>query len=173
MVVSKAQSKDLHAIMEIVRHAQAYLAFQKIEQWQNGYPDENRILVDINNDESYLVKNEAQQLLGIAMFSTRPEATYHFIEGNWLTDKAATYGVIHRMAVNENYRSRGFGKFVFNHFESLLQINKIKSMRIDTHQDNKLMQHLLHKSGYTFCGIISLENGDKRLAFEKVLDYSL
>ena len=31
------------------------------------------------------------------------------------------------------------------------------------------MQHLLKQFGYVYCGIILLESGDERLAFEKVL----
>jgi len=43
-------------------------------------------------------------------------------------------------------------------------------MRIDTHEDNLGMQKLLRSSGYTYCGVIYLTNGDKRLAFENILD---
>ena len=41
-------------------------------------------------------------------------------------------------------------------------------MRIDTHEENKGMQKLISQLGYKYCGIIVLESGDKRLAFEKI-----
>jgi RimJ/RimL family protein N-acetyltransferase len=41
-------------------------------------------------------------------------------------------------------------------------------VRIDTHADNKVMQHVLEKRGFRRTGIIYLENGDPRIAFEKV-----
>ena len=41
-------------------------------------------------------------------------------------------------------------------------------MRIDTHEENKGMQKLIAQIGYDYCGVILLENGDKRLAYEKV-----
>ena len=41
-------------------------------------------------------------------------------------------------------------------------------IRIDTHEDNVVMQNLLKKLGFKFCGIIHLKNGDKRLAYEKI-----
>ena len=41
------------------------------------------------------------------------------------------------------------------------------AIRIDTHRDNKIMQHNLLKYGFTYCGIIYLANGDERLAYQK------
>mgnify|MGYP003296922186 CR=1 FL=1 len=40
------------------------------------------------------------------------------------------------------------------------------NIRIDTHHDNVVMQRLLKKLGFQYCGIIHLENGDPRLAFQ-------
>lgn len=42
-------------------------------------------------------------------------------------------------------------------------------MRADTHKDNETMQSLLLKNGYEYCGIIFVEDGTERLAFEKAL----
>ena len=51
--------------------------------------------------------------------------------------------------------------FAFQHTDTL---------RIDTHEDNKTMQALLTKNGFSYCGIIHLENGDPRLAYQKTID---
>ena len=165
----RAKKKDLSEIMQIIEQAQAYLASQDIEQWQNGYPNEAAILKDVKNNESYVVKSKDSSLLATAMFSTKNESTYKRIEGQWITETDTTYGVIHRMAVNKNFRGTGIAKFIFNQCEYILKQNNIKSMRIDTHEDNLGMQALLKKLGYHFCGVIYLENSDKRLAFEKVI----
>ena len=34
------------------------------------------------------------------------------------------------------------------------------NIRIDTHRDNKIMQHNILKQGFTYCGIIYLQSGD-------------
>ncbi len=164
-----AKKKDLSEIMHIIGQAQAYLASQHIEQWQNGYPNESAILKDIKNTESYVVKSEDSSLLATAMFTTRNEPTYKHIEGQWLTKNNATYGVIHRMAVSNKFRGKGIAKFIFFQCEQNLKQNNIKSMRIDTHEENLGMQGLLKKLGYHYCGVIYLENNDKRLAFEKLI----
>ena len=45
-------------------------------------------------------------------------------------------------------------------------IAKHQNLRIDTHFDNKIMQHLLEKYGFYRCGTIYLENGDPRIAYQ-------
>lgn len=167
MKVVLATIDDLPFIMEIIKHAQHYLATLKIDQWQNGYPNEAVITHDIINKESYLVINENDEIMATAVFSTRAEATYKSIDGNWLTDNNANYGVIHRMAVHNNFRGDGAVKFIFTKFEKFLKDNTIYSMRIDTHRDNIGMQKLLLKMNYKYCGVITLIDGNERLAFEK------
>ena len=169
MKLLKAKKEDLFTIMQIIEQAQTYLATQDIEQWQNGYPNEKAILKDLKNNESYVVKSEDSTLLATAMFTTKNEPTYKTIQGGWITEADAKYGVIHRMAVNENFRGTGIAQFIFNQCEHILKQNTIHSMRIDTHEDNLGMQALLKKLGYNYCGIIYLENNDKRLAFEKLI----
>jgi len=155
--------------MSIVKDAQVYLASKNIDQWQDGYPNEEVILNDISNHESFIVNNKSNDIMATTMFTTQPESTYLSIDGTWLTAKNAKYGVIHRMAVGGNYRKLGIAKFIFKTCEQKLKDNKIVSMRIDTHKDNKDMQGLLKKLGYVYCGIILLANSDQRLAFEKLI----
>jgi hypothetical protein len=40
------------------------------------------------------------------------------------------------------------------------------NLRIDTHRDNHIMQHNILKHGFKYCGIIYLESGDERLAYQ-------
>jgi|TARA_Y100000385_G_scaffold87177_1_gene89716 GNAT superfamily N-acetyltransferase len=167
MKLLKTKREELDPIMKIITEAQQLLAAHNIDQWQNGYPNEETILKDIDNNESYIIRTEDSRLIGTAMFSTRKEPNYSAIEGNWKTKPTATYGVIHRMAVTERFRGKGVAKFIFSQCELFLLKNNVHSMRIDTHEDNLGMQQLLKKLGYAFCGIIYLENGDKRLAYEK------
>ena len=41
-------------------------------------------------------------------------------------------------------------------------------LRIDTHHDNAIMQHVILKNGFTRCGIIHIASGAERIAVEKV-----
>jgi GNAT superfamily N-acetyltransferase len=165
----KTKRKDLEPIMKIIGEAQVFLASHNIDQWQNGYPNEEAILRDITNNVSYIITSKDSILTGTAMFSTKKEPTYKSIEGEWITKSDSKYGVIHRMAVTNEFRKKGVAKFIFEQCEQLLLHNNIESMRIDTHEDNLAMQGLLNKLKYLYCGVIYLENGDKRLAYEKLI----
>lgn len=165
----KTKIKDLQQIMKIIGEAQKFLASHKIDQWQNGYPNEEAIIKDITNNESYIITSIDSVLIGTAMFSTKKEPTYKSIEGKWITKVNAKYGVIHRMAITNKSRNKGVAKFIFEQCEQQLFHQNINSMRIDTHQDNFAMQSLLKKLKYLYCGVIYLDNGDKRLAYEKLI----
>ena len=56
-------------------------------------------------------------------------------------------------------------------FKSIMEwcFEKDSNIRIDTHRDNRIMQHNILKEGFAYCGIIYLENGDERLAYQKLL----
>ena len=169
MTIRNTTQYDLPAIMDIIHYAQRYLASLNIDQWQDGYPNEAQILNDIFNNESYVLLDEANQIIATFMFTTSKEPTYDSIEGKWLTDKNTTYGVIHRIAVAENCTNKGVAKHIITHCEQQLQLQNFTSMRIDTHKDNLGMQHILKSLGYKYCGIITLTSGALRLAFEKQL----
>ena len=169
MRLKKSNIKDVPAIMNIIADAQQYLASLKIDQWQDGYPTREQIELDIKNNDSYIVLNNEEAIIGTTVFSTKKEPTYQNIEGQWLTHKETRHGVIHRLAVSNPYRKSGMAKFVFKECEETLRNNKITSMRIDTHKDNVGMQKLLNHLGYQYCGIITLISGAKRLAFEKLI----
>ena len=87
-----------------------------------------------------------------------PEPTYNVIDGAWLTDEP--YGVIHRMASYPD---------VHGIFAAIIEFAAARyaHLRIDTHRDNRIMRHLIEKHGFTYCGIIWLEDGTDRLAYER------
>lgn len=169
MNIRKSTVNDLQYLMKIFHYAQRYLASLNVDQWQDGYPDEARILKDIDNKESYLVANKEGEIIATYMFSTSKEPNYAIIDGNWMTSENAVYGVIHRIAVGENCKQKGVGKKIISLCEEKLKKQGIPSMRIDTHQDNLGMQHILKSLNYSYCGIITVESGAFRLAFEKLL----
>lgn len=155
--------------MQIIRDAQDHLKSLGIDQWQDGYPNHERITIDINNKESYKVIDENGVLIATFMFTTRAESTYNAIDGNWITGTEDVYGVIHRIAVAKQAMNRGLGKWIISYCENMLKTKHIKSMRIDTHGDNQGMQKVLLKLDYHYCGIITLASGALRYAYEKVL----
>lgn len=163
-----AQQSHLPRIHKIIMDAQAFLKRQGIDQWQNGYPDTTLLEKDIQVKQSYLWINADSEILATLVIRMDEEPTYQKIEGKWLTQNP-NYGVIHRLAVNTDIRQKGCAQNVIKAAEELCKLHKKISMRIDTHKQNKIMQHILKKGGYTYCGIIYVEDGSPRYAYEKIL----
>ena len=95
---------DISNIMSLIQDAKDYLALQKIDQWQNGYPNTLQVEKDILKGESYVLINDENNILATSMFTINQEPSYKIIDGNWIIDETKRYGVIHRMAVKKEFR---------------------------------------------------------------------
>ena len=168
MEFRKTIKTDINSVMNIIRQAQEYFKEQGINQWQDNYPNPEVINTDITRGESYvLLKNN--NIVATAAVSFDGEKTYESIyEGKWITkDK---FAVIHRIAVDNNYKGLGLSSKIIKHVEELCLSKEVYSIKIDTHEENISMQKLLKKNDFKYCGIIYLEDKSKRVAFEKVLN---
>ena len=170
MKIRRSTLNDVAQIMVIINDAKTYLASQNIDQWQNGYPNAEQVENDIEKGESFVVVNDDDTIMATSMFTLRKEPTYkEILEGNWLISEDEVYGVVHRMAIKKEYRKLGLATFLFDEFHQQLKDQNIKSLKIDTHENNVGMQSLIKKLGYKYCGIIYTSYNAKRLAFEKVI----
>ena len=167
MKFRKAVVKDIDEIMEIINAAQNYLAEQGIDQWQNNYPNQKTIKEDMKNDNLYVLEKK-NRVTAVAAIIFGEDPTYDYIEnGNWLSD--GLYAVIHRAAVAPEYKGQGLVSKIFENTYKMAKELKAESLRIDTHPDNLPMQRAIEKENFSYCGIIYIEDGSKRLAYEKLL----
>lgn len=153
--------------MEIIRQAQVRFHILGIDQWQDGYPNDAVITADILNGHSYVLLRE-EGVVATAMISFDGEPTYASIEGGrWLSD--LPYVVIHRIAVESSRLGEGIAGELLCYAQEMALERGITSMRIDTHPENLAMQHAAERFGFLYCGVIHLESGAVRLAYEKLL----
>lgn len=167
MIIRKSNQNDLKSIMDLIKQAQLYFKNQDIDQWQDGYPNEDVILQDISTQQSYVIEDD--YILGTMFFTFDNDPNYDSIKDDWLTQNQ-NYGVIHRIVVNNEKKGMGLAKQLLDFAVHESQINNIKSIRIDTHNDNQSMQRFLLKNGFQLCGHITLESGAPRIAFEKIIE---
>ena len=64
MKLRKATLADGPAVVALYREAQAFLAAQGIDQWQDGYPNEETFQEDVARGESWVLEDEALALEG-------------------------------------------------------------------------------------------------------------
>lgn len=167
MVFKRAKKADIDNIIEIIQEAQVHLKKQEIDQWQNNYPNRNTIKNDIKNGYGYVLLKDQVIVATVAVIFSG-EKTYDTIhKGSWITN--GRYAVIHRIAVSPMYHGQGLASEIIKQVEGICLNKKIKSIKIDTHRKNISMQKLLLKNEFHYCGIIYLEDGAERMAFEKVI----
>ncbi len=159
MEIRKSAPEDMDAIMSLIDGARAIMRSDgNMNQWTSGYPSRSMIERDMERGVSYMCINDGEPVATFA-FIQSPEPTYAKIfGGHWLNDDA--YYVVHRIAGKPDVH--GIFSAIMDYCFSVT-----KNIRIDTHRDNRIMQHLLMRHGFTYCGIIYLLNGDERLAYQK------
>ena len=160
MEIRKSTTDDVPAILEIFRAAKAYMAAHgNPTQWGGDYPGLPELLPDIARGDSYVL-TENGTVVGTFSFIIGDEPTYQvLLNGRWHADRP--YGTIHRLA--SAGRHPGVAAAVITWC-----LEHCESLRADTHADNKVMQHLLESEGFTRCGIIHVEDGTPRIAYQRL-----
>ena len=158
---------EIETAMAIIEDGRAFLKPQGGGQWQNGYPSRDTILEDIRSHRLFGVLDEEGKLAGVCALTYHEDDYDHLYEGHWLSD--LPYMVMHRIAVKSEYRGQGYGKALFEVFEMEARKQGYASLRIDTHENNAAMRHLLEKSGFLYCGKAILTPNKDRMVFEKLL----
>lgn len=167
-IFRKAEIHDSKTIWNILQKAILRRKEDNSPQWQNGYPNPEVVLDDIERGIGYVLSQNGF-LIGYCAIWINDEPAYDLLEGQWLTN--GDYGVFHRVAVSEDYLGQGMAQMMLNKIEEWALKHKVYSLRADTHEDNVAMRRIFDKLGYTYCGVVYF-NGSPRNAFEKVLKTS-
>ena len=159
VTIRKTSLSDLEAVCRIYEEARVFMRDSgNPDQWKGVHPSQEQIISDIEAGLSYVCILD-DKVAAVFYFAIENEPTYGKIDGSWLNSDP--YGVVHRIAANRSAKGAG-GLCLEWCYEQCL------NLRIDTHRDNAPMRRLLDKLGFTYCGIVWMENGDERLAFHKV-----
>ena len=159
--IREAKPTDITEIMQVMDAAKKIMRQSgNMHQWGDGYPSEAVIFSDMEKHGGFVIEDEGR-IVGYFAFLPSPEPTYSKIyDGEWIDDNLP-YHVIHRIASYPEAHGifSTIMDFCFSHNANI---------RIDTHKDNRIMQHNIKKHGFTYCGIIYLASGDERLAYQKL-----
>ena len=145
--------------MRLIEHGRQEMRRNgNLQQWADGQPTRQTLAQDVAIGNSYLLEEDGKPIATFA-FVPGPDSTYKNIYcGAWLDEEP--YYVVHRMArLPEKHHV----------FCDVLDycFSRTDNIRIDTHRANTLMQHLIVKHGFRYCGIISLSDGSERLAYQR------
>lgn len=162
MRIKKATIDELKQIIEIYQIAREFMKNNgNPTQWADSYPSKELIIKDIEKNQLYVGVDKNNCIHYVFTFFIGHEEHYDKIEdGRWLNNDV--YGVMHRIA------SDGKIKGVFQSCADYCK-EQINNIRIDTHKDNKKMQHVIEQNGFKRCGIIYVEDGAERIAYQYVI----
>ncbi|WP_179394394.1 GNAT family N-acetyltransferase [Lacticaseibacillus absianus] len=153
--VRQGQPADVPAIMGIIEDARAFLKAQGIDQWQGTYPDRAAVEADIAKGTNRLLV-VADTVAGTASLLDGPDPFYTRIDGDgWIgTD---FYMMIHRFAVSAAIRGQHLSQFFMSNLLTEAYARGYRDVRIDTHAQNVIMQHVITGNGFSYRGIVYLD----------------
>lgn len=159
MKIRKTKIHELEILIKLYDHARAFMTEHgNPNQWGGTYPERGTVERDIRSGHSYVCENQSE-IVAAFYFLEGEDGTYREIHGGqWLDDDP--YGVVHRIASEGT--TKGAASFCLD-----WALQQCGNVRIDTHRDNLVMQNLLKKNGFLYCGIIYVEDGTERLAYQK------
>ncbi len=159
-IIRPARADELAAVEAIYAAARRFMAANgNASQWGDAYPPTELLASDIEKGQLYVLDCGGAPH-GVFAFIGGEEPTYARIEGRgWLSD--APYRTIHRLAAD------GAVKGVFARCISYCK-QRCGHLRIDTHENNRVMRHLIEKHGFAPCGTIWVQDGSPRLAYEYI-----
>ena len=158
--VRQAVKGDFESVLGVYAKAREFMKITgNPTQWGNAYPSKDLLENDLEKGQLFVVEYLGK-VVGSFVFFVGDEPNYAYIEnGEWA--KNGEYGVLHKVASNGSVKGV-FGK--------ILEFAKSKAdyLRIDTHADNKVMQSLLDKNGFTRRGVVYMrDDGTPRFAYDR------
>ena len=164
LVIRPAKTEDIPEIERIIGTARQFMRDHgNTVQW-SGTGDasiEAKIPGDIERGVGYVV-TAGDKLCGYFAFIIGADPTYSYIEGEWPDDEE--YGTLHRVASDGT--QHGVTKAAVKFAES-----KISNRRMDTYPDNATMKKIIAGNGFTYAGIIYVEDGTPRVAYWKKIKH--
>lgn len=155
--IRKAEEKDLARIREIYAIARKFMRDHgNLSQWEGE--DAPELLLEGDIKKGWLYVLEDTEIRAAFAFIIGEDPVYKVIEnGEWISD--VEYGAVHRVASDGT---------VHNVLGKIMDYCKgqISHLRIDTHEKNSVMQHVIEKAGFTSRGIIYVPDGSPRIAYE-------
>ena len=164
-ILLPAKTEQISQIMEILNGGREYQREQGFVQWPDGYPPVSAIEEDIQKGVGYVLLADGE-VAAYLYLGFEGDPAYPEIKGEWHFPEP--YGVIHRMACAKAYRGIGAVDRAFSLAEAICKAKGIATLRIDTDGQNKRMQRVLERNGYTYCGTV-VQGGGDRMAFDKSL----
>lgn len=166
MIIRKAKNTDLENIMTMYRSCISGMIKNRIDQWDDTYPNTETIAQDLENQTYYVAERKKEIIGGINIDKNQD---YTYLDINW-QDTSNQFLVVHRLGVKEKNWGEGIGKSLMIFTEDLVKKKDLKSIRLDTYSGNPKAMQFYIELGYRKLGSINLKpDKNEYYCFEKII----
>jgi GNAT superfamily N-acetyltransferase len=153
--IHRIESDDMQRIMKITNDAKYLLKQNGSLQWQQGYPNEETFISDINNKSLYGIY-ENNNLMAYGAYILGKDINYVEIDGKWDVPANEKDLAIHRVAVDSNCHGKKYGVKILKY--GIIYAKKLRciSVKVDTHKNNIPMQKCINNSGFVYKGVVKI-----------------
>ncbi len=164
-MIVKAKKSDIEQIMKIMSVTVEEMKSYNNVQWDESYPQAKDYMRDIEKGDLYVTK-DGEEIMGFICVDYNQPEEYRELE--WSSDEKCM--VVHRMAINSNYRRQGIGTKLMKFAENLALEKGVKYLKTDTYSVNEKMDALFKKCGFRIVGEIRFPGKEKPFyCYEKLL----
>lgn len=157
---------DMDSILKIVCDVIHEMREVDNDQWTDAYPAYNDFYHDIMAEELFVDSDSEGHIKSFVCLNTTQPSEYASV--SWELDQKAL--IIHRMAVNPQFRAQGLAQKLMFHAEKRAGDLEIKSIRSDTCICNPGMNSLFLKLNYIQAGQIRFSDSvNTFICYEKSL----
>lgn len=168
LIFGKAKAAESTQIGILFEKGKQFLKAQGIQQWQGSHSPSAAVAeADIRKGIGYVLRTPDGEVAAYAAIIPGEDPSYLEIDGQWIC--SGPYCAIHRVVVSDTLKGKGVAKQLLG--QCMQEAKKLgaRSVRIDTHAHNQIMQKVILHSGFIYCGEITLFYGAKRNAYEIIL----
>lgn len=165
MEIRKAEIEDLNTVIDIFRNAINAMNDENIFQWDELYPSKETLREDILRKQMYVgIKDDI--VVSVAVINNECDEQYK--NGNWRCNDER-FTVVHRLCVSPAHQNQKIGRTTMVMIEELLQIQGIKSTRLDAFSQNPYALRMYENLGYQKVGEVYWRKGMFYL-LEKIIE---
>ena len=161
----KAQPEEVAQCKAILDSGREFQRQQGFVQWPDGYPTLEMIAKDVEVGKGYVLKVDSR-IAAYMLLDLDGDPAYADARCHWHNEDK--YLVIHRIAISEEFRGQGIAAIIFDLVAEYAKEQGVYNLRIDTALENKRMQHVVQRSGFTYRGLV-IQGGGDRMAYDKQL----
>ena len=157
-------ASDIPLCLSFIDDARAHQREQGFVQWADNYPNADTVGEDIALGRAFMIALDGIPF-GYLCIDFAGEPVYNDIDGEWKYDGSCA--AVHRVAFGSSARGKGASRELFRLVRELCRERGVNAIRIDTHERNKKMQHVLEREGFVHCGTVYY-SGSPRMAYEAI-----